>query len=140
MAAAFIVLLAVGAAVQVAVTELPHDDHQDVATQSHEEQLWHLLQDGSAAWDADEEDTMGPIKGIKCSVCTSLVKKLKKIVGDDPDEDAINTALNKVCSIGKRQNRICKQLVKKFRQQLSDALQEDDDPQAVCTTLGLCKG
>lgn len=29
---------------------------------------------------------MGPGKGIKCRACVGLVKKLQKIVGDDPDE------------------------------------------------------
>lgn len=127
-------------AVQVAVTEPPRDDHRDLDAGSHWEQQWHLLQDGSAAWDADEGDAMGPGKGIKCRVCVSLVKKVQKIVGDDPDEDAINDALNKVCSTGRRQRSICKQLLKKLRQQLSDALQNNDDPRDVCTTLGLCKG
>lgn len=122
----------------------------------------------SPQWDADEGDAMGPGKGIKCRVCVSLVKKVQKIVGDDPDEvsgaqgvltgsggpavaasltpwgrdpqDAINDALNKVCSTGRRQRSICKQLLKKLRQQLSDALQNNDDPRDVCTTLGLCKG
>uniref|UniRef100_A0A8V0Z2M0 Granulysin n=1 Tax=Gallus gallus TaxID=9031 RepID=A0A8V0Z2M0_CHICK len=127
-------------AVQVAVTEPPRDDHRDLDAGSHWEQQWHLLQDGSAAWDADEGDAMGPGKGIKCRFCVSLVKKVQKIVGDDPDEDAINDALNKVCSTGRRQRSICKQLLKKLRQQLSDALQNNDDPRDVCTTLGLCKG
>ncbi|XP_042748521.1 antimicrobial peptide NK-lysin-like [Lagopus leucura] len=140
MAAALIVLLALGAAVQVAVTELPRDEHQAVAAGSRWEQQWHLLGDGSAAWDADEGDAMGPGKGIKCRACVALVKKLQKIVGDDPDEEAIDTALDKVCSTGKRQKNICRQLVKKLRQQLSDALQDDDDPRSVCTTLGMCKG
>lgn len=122
----------------------------------------------STQWDADEGDAMGPGKGIKCRACIALVKKLQKIVGDDPDEvsgvcgvleesggpeaavaltprgrdpqEAINTALDKVCSTGKRQKNICRQLVKKLRQQLSDALQDDDDPRSVCTTLGMCKG
>uniref|UniRef100_A0A8V0Z8H1 Granulysin n=1 Tax=Gallus gallus TaxID=9031 RepID=A0A8V0Z8H1_CHICK len=129
-----------GGAVQVAVTEPPRDDHRDLDAGSHWEQQWHLLQDGSAAWDADEGDAMGPGKGIKCRFCVSLVKKVQKIVGDDPDEDAINDALNKVCSTGRRQRSICKQLLKKLRQQLSDALQNNDDPRDVCTTLGLCKG
>uniref|UniRef100_A0A8C9FI98 Saposin B-type domain-containing protein n=1 Tax=Pavo cristatus TaxID=9049 RepID=A0A8C9FI98_PAVCR len=140
MATALIVLLALGAAMQVAVTELPHDEHRDVAAGSRWEQQWHLLQDGSAEWDADEGDAMGLGKGIKCSACVSLVKKVQKIVGDNPDEEAINTALGKVCSKGKRWKSICRQLVKKLRQQLSDALQEDGDPRSVCTTLGLCKG
>ncbi|XP_065601106.1 granulysin [Cyrtonyx montezumae] len=141
MAAAAIVLLALGAAVQVALTELPHDDqHWNVATGSHWEQQWHLLQDGSAMWDGDEGDTTRPGKGVKCKTCTSVVKRLKKIVGDDPSEDTITEALGKVCGVGKRQSAVCKWLVKKFRQQLSAALQEDDDPRAVCSTLGLCEG
>ncbi|XP_042693378.1 antimicrobial peptide NK-lysin-like isoform X2 [Centrocercus urophasianus] len=140
MAAALIVLLALGAAMQVAVTELPHDEHQAVAAGSRWEQQWHLLEDGSAAWDADEGDAMGLGKGIKCRACVTLVKKLQKIVGDDPDEEAINTALDKVCGAGKRLKNICRQLVKKLRQQLSDALQDDDNPRSVCTTLGMCKG
>ncbi|XP_072213084.1 granulysin isoform X2 [Excalfactoria chinensis] len=140
MAAALIVLLAVAAAVQVAVTELPHDDQRDVAAESPWEQQWQLLKDGPAVWDADEGDATGPGKGIKCGACVSLVKKLQKIVGDDPDEEAVSAALDKVCGAKKRQKGICRQLGKKLRQQLSDALQDDSDPRSVCTTLQLCKG
>ncbi|XP_015738471.1 antimicrobial peptide NK-lysin [Coturnix japonica] len=137
MAAAIIVMMAMGAVLQVVVTEPPHDDQRDVAAGSPWEQQWQLLQDGSAVW--DEGDAMGPGK-MKCSACVKLVKKLQKIVGDDPDEEAIGTALGQVCGTKRILKGICRQLGKKLRQQLSDALQDDSDPRSVCTTLGLCKG
>lgn len=59
--------------------------------------------------------------------------------GRDPQE-AIGTALGQVCGTKRILKGICRQLGKKLRQQLSDALQDDSDPRSVCTTLGLCKG
>ncbi|NXI71017.1 NKL protein, partial [Anseranas semipalmata] len=79
-------------------------------------------------------------KGKKCIMCTKLLKQLKKMVGDNPDEEAIEVAMQKVCSaMGKRLGWACKKIVKKYREQIYEALQNDEDPQDTCATMKLCK-
>ncbi|NWZ30090.1 NKL protein, partial [Asarcornis scutulata] len=85
-------------------------------------------------------DAAPPGKGKKCSICTKVLQQLKKMVGDDPDEDTVNAALRKVCGAMKGLGRLCKAMVKKFGPQIAEALQNDDDPQDVCTSLKFCKG
>lgn len=107
-------------------------------------------------------------KGLKCSVCTKILEKMKEVAGDDPDEVSwgargrggrcphatlltpvslvsppqamAEAALGKGCKVlGRRLGRLCRGLVRKFRQQLSQALQDGDEPRAACAAIGLCK-
>lgn len=123
----------------------------------------------SPQWDEDEGDVAAPGKGKKCSICTKVLQQLKKMVGDDPDEvrgaqgelggrgggpvtaapltargwcpqETVKAALRKVCGAMKGLGRVCKAMVKKFGSQIAEALQNDDDPEDVCTNLKFCKG
>lgn len=54
-------------------------------------------------------------------------------------QDTIQKALKTVCkALGRRLVRPCKSLVRKYKDQISDALQNGSDPQDTCTDLGLC--
>lgn len=35
---------------------------------------------------ATDGDGVGQSRGIKCSLCTKVLKKIKSLAGDDPDE------------------------------------------------------
>lgn len=115
---------------------------RDVATaiRCQKEQQCRQLWGSLGTWDEDEGDAALPGKGKKCNVCTKVLQQLKKMVGDDPDEDAVNDALRKVCGVLKGLGRLCKSLVKKYSEQISEALQNDDEPQDVCAALKFCKG
>ncbi|NWR56732.1 NKL protein, partial [Bucorvus abyssinicus] len=85
-------------------------------------------------------DAVAPGKGLKCNLCTKILEKIKAVAGDDPDEATADKALDKGCRVlGKRLGRLCKGLVKKFREQLSQELQNGDEPRDICTAIGLCK-
>ncbi|NWS64597.1 NKL protein, partial [Chunga burmeisteri] len=85
-------------------------------------------------------DVMVPGRGKKCSLCTKILEQIKAMAGEDPDEAAVDAALGKACrALGKRLGRLCKQLVRKYRDQISEALQNDDQPQDTCTAIGFCK-
>ncbi|XP_069733630.1 saposin-C-like isoform X2 [Phaenicophaeus curvirostris] len=107
---------------------------QDVATATQRD-LW----DSLAMQDVTQGD--GVIaRGKKCSLCTKILTKLKEMVGEDPDEEAVAAALNKGCrTLGKLLGRFCKWVVKKKRDQIIQALQDDEDPRDTCTALGFCK-
>ncbi|KAM6369654.1 granulysin [Pluvialis apricaria] len=151
MAAAFLlVLVAVGVA-QAAVPEPcqggPAYWCQDMATatQCRREQycrdLWDSLALGDVAeGDVDNWDRWGPGKGKKCSLCTKILEQIKAMAGEDPDEAAVEKALGKACRVlGKRLGRACKQIVKKYREQISEALQNGDEPQDTCAAIGFCE-
>ncbi|KAM9215836.1 antimicrobial peptide NK-lysin-like [Leptosomus discolor] len=149
MAATFLlVLVAVGAA-WAAVPEPcqggPASWCQDVATavRCHREPYCRDLWDSLALWDGAEGDVaegdaMAPDKGKKkCSLCTKIVEQIKAVAGEDPDEAAVEAALGKGCrALGKVLGRVCKWLVKKFKEQLSEALQNGDRPRDACVAIG----
>ncbi|NXV82893.1 NKL protein, partial [Atlantisia rogersi] len=85
-------------------------------------------------------DAAAPGKGKKCTLCTKILQQAQAMAGEDPDEEAVQAALGKVCrALGKRLGRVCKGLVKKFGDQISEALQNGDQPQDICMAIGLCK-
>ncbi|NXS49196.1 NKL protein, partial [Balaeniceps rex] len=85
-------------------------------------------------------DVMALGRGKKCRLCTKILDKVKAIAGDDPDEAAVDAALGKVCrALGKSLGRVCKRLVKKYRDQITEALQNGNQAQDTCAAIGFCK-
>ncbi|KAL2296206.1 hypothetical protein Nmel_018500 [Mimus melanotis] len=98
--------------------------------------LWDSLALGNVA-DGDSE-AQG--KRIKCSVCTKVLKRIRKLAGDDPDEAAVAAALQKGCRrLGGVMGKVCQQLVKKYQDQITEGLQNGDMPQDICSALGFCQ-
>ncbi|XP_062452815.1 antimicrobial peptide NK-lysin-like [Rhea pennata] len=95
--------------------------------------------DGS--WDLADGTQEEQAPGKKCTLCTKILQLLKKAVGDEPEEDAVEAALAKVCkAVGKRLGPLCKRLVKKYREQIMEALENGQDPVDTCKAMRLCKG
>ncbi|NXV22882.1 NKL protein, partial [Cepphus grylle] len=85
-------------------------------------------------------DISGPGRGKKCSLCIKILQQIKAMAGDDPDEVAVEKALGKACQVlGRRLGRACKRVVKKYREEISEALQNGDQPQDTCAAIGFCK-
>ncbi|XP_040474162.1 antimicrobial peptide NK-lysin-like [Falco naumanni] len=151
MAAALLLVLVAVGVVEAAVPEPcqggPASWCQDMATaiQCRKEQYCRDHWDSLALWDmaegdAAEGDAVAPGRWKKCSLCTKIMEKFKSIAGEDPDEAAVQAALNKGCrALGKRPGRFCKQLVKKYREQISEALQSEEQPQDTCAAINFCK-
>ncbi|NXX30940.1 NKL protein, partial [Nicator chloris] len=79
-------------------------------------------------------------KGIKCSLCTKALKKMQALAGDNPDEAAVAAALQKGCQVlGRSMGRLCKWLVKKHQDQITEGLQNGDMPRDICTAMGICR-
>ncbi|NXQ37387.1 SAP protein, partial [Alaudala cheleensis] len=79
-------------------------------------------------------------RGIKCSLCTKVLKKIQALAGDNPDEAAVEAALQKGCrGLRRSMGRVCQQLVKKYQEQISDGLQNGDMPRDICTAMGICR-
>ncbi|NXR07572.1 NKL protein, partial [Semnornis frantzii] len=78
-------------------------------------------------------------KGKKCKLCTKILEQMKAMAGENPDEAAVEAALAKGCrGLGRSLGRACRRLVKKHREELSEALLGAEPPRTVCATIGLC--
>ncbi|NXN40365.1 NKL protein, partial [Rhinoptilus africanus] len=92
-------------------------------------------------------DMWGLGRGRECSSCTKLVELIKGTAGDDPDEAAVEAAVDKVCQmLGKRLIQagkwlvpVCKWLVNKSWEGISEALRNGDQPQDPCAAFSFCK-
>ncbi|NXX21061.1 NKL protein, partial [Podargus strigoides] len=85
-------------------------------------------------------DVLAPGRGKKCSLCTKILGKVKAMAGEDPDEAAVAAALSKCC--GARAGpwgRLCRRLLRKYRDRIGAALRDGRDPRAVCAAIGLCR-
>ncbi|XP_074837909.1 antimicrobial peptide NK-lysin-like isoform X3 [Carettochelys insculpta] len=92
-------------------------------------------------WDQPAEEDEARPPGKKCRFCTKMMEQLKAMIGDDPDEESINNALRSVCkAMGRVMGRMCKALVKKYKDQLLEALQNNEDATEFCTNIRMCKG
>ncbi|XP_043359003.1 prosaposin-like isoform X2 [Dermochelys coriacea] len=77
---------------------------------------------------------------VKCTICTKIMKKLKSMVGDDPDKDSITEAEDKLCGVvGWSLRTLCRSVVKKFKSKIMQALQDGQDPKEICTSLKMCR-
>ncbi|NXY87003.1 NKL protein, partial [Alcedo cyanopectus] len=75
-----------------------------------------------------------------CSLCVKILEQVRETAGEDPDEAAVDSALGKVCrALGRRLSRVCKSLVKKYREKISEAVQNGEEPRDVCVAMGICK-
>ncbi|KAM4756441.1 uncharacterized protein ACIQIH_019217 isoform 2-T2 [Cyanocitta cristata] len=101
------------------------------------------MADGSDMADGNDTadgDSVAQGRGIKCKLCTKALKKIQALAGDDPDEAAVAAALQKGCqALGRVKGKLCQQLVKKFRDQITEELQNGDTPRDICTALGICQ-
>ncbi|NXS08073.1 NKL protein, partial [Neodrepanis coruscans] len=83
---------------------------------------------------------VAPGRRIKCSLCTKALKKIKILAGDNPDEAAVRTAIEKGCRLlGRLLGKLCRKMVSKYHDQISEELQNGDSPRHICTAIGFCK-
>ncbi|NXM05319.1 NKL protein, partial [Tyrannus savana] len=85
-------------------------------------------------------DDVGLGRRMKCSLCTKALKKIQVLAGDNPDEAAVTAALKKGCRLlGRLLGKQCQKLVSRYREQISQGLQDGDTPRDICTAMGFCK-
>ncbi|NXQ05389.1 SAP protein, partial [Vidua macroura] len=85
-------------------------------------------------------DGVGQGRGIKCSLCTKVLKKIQSLAGDNPDELAVAAALQKGCRmLGRVLGKVCQRLMNKYRDQIKEELQNGDTPRDICTAMGICR-
>ncbi|NXI86774.1 SAP protein, partial [Rhipidura dahli] len=79
-------------------------------------------------------------RGLKCKLCTKALKKIQALAGDNPNEEAVAAALQKGCRVlGRVMGKLCQKLVNKYRDQITEGLQNGDMPQDICTAMGICR-
>uniref|UniRef100_A0A8C5UAA7 Saposin B-type domain-containing protein n=1 Tax=Malurus cyaneus samueli TaxID=2593467 RepID=A0A8C5UAA7_9PASS len=95
---------------------------------------------GGDTWDNGDEDGVAQGRKVKCSLCTKILEKIQALAGDDPDEEALAAALRKGCrKLGRLMAKPCQQLVKKYKDQITEGLQNGDAPRNICIALRICR-
>ncbi|XP_051578064.1 NK-lysin tandem duplicate 2 [Myxocyprinus asiaticus] len=75
----------------------------------------------------------------KCSICKSIIKKVKKKISSKATPDEIKKKLNNTCEKLPVFKSQCKCFIKKYMSTLIDELHTTDGPNTICTKLSLCK-
>ncbi|XP_015274996.1 PREDICTED: granulysin [Gekko japonicus] len=106
------------------------------AVECRREQYCWDLQSSALLW----ETLSAPVPGKKCSVCIKIMQKLQDLAGEDPDEEAINNAIQKTCqALGKPLSWVCKTMLKKFKNKIIQAMENNEDPKEICVDLKMCR-
>ncbi|NWV04455.1 SAP protein, partial [Ptilonorhynchus violaceus] len=85
-------------------------------------------------------DGVAQDRGIKCRLCTKVLKKIQVLAGDNPDKAAVTAALQKGCRLlGQVTGKLCQRLVNKYQEQITEGLQNGDTPRDICTAMGICQ-
>ncbi|XP_078521667.1 uncharacterized protein LOC144790897 [Lissotriton helveticus] len=78
--------------------------------------------------------------GLKCRACKYVFNYLKKKVSDDHSEEEISSALDKVCKSVLFLLRIpCKMVVRKYRDAITQAFEDEEDSATFCAKVKLCR-
>jgi hypothetical protein len=79
------------------------------------------------------------VNSVECSVCKYVVSYVAHVIEDNKTEAAIESALEKVCTILPHAlNASCVQFVITFGPQLVKLIEKYDDPVKVCDALKVC--
>ncbi|XP_042630608.1 antimicrobial peptide NK-lysin-like [Cyprinus carpio] len=102
---------------------------------------WEIREVDSAE-DQDEEisaDDAMMQSSVECSLCKSIIKKVKKMIPSNATPDEIKTKLNNTCEKVRLLRVQCKHFVQKYLHDLIDELMTDDGPKTLCTKIKICK-
>ncbi|KAM8786876.1 granulysin [Rhynchonycteris naso] len=83
--------------------------------------------------------TMQEGQGGRCWFCRKIIKKLRKIVGEQPNKDTIAQATSRVCNMQVLLRGLCKRTIKIFLRRISKDIMAGKTPQEVCVDIRMCK-
>ncbi|XP_048369295.1 granulysin [Sphaerodactylus townsendi] len=116
---------------------------KDMATavECRREQYCWSLHSSSLLWGTlFEEEEEAPAPGKKCSMCIKIMQKLQDLAGQDPDDEAINTAIGRACKVlPKPLSWVCKTMLKKFKDKIIEAMENGENPKEICVDLKICR-
>ncbi|XP_066525756.1 antimicrobial peptide NK-lysin-like [Hoplias malabaricus] len=74
----------------------------------------------------------------KCWMCKWAMKWLKKHIGNKDKAEAIKQKLHEVCDNIRIQKSLCKKIVTKNIDILTEELSTNDDPATICASINMC--
>ncbi|XP_066228432.1 granulysin isoform X1 [Saccopteryx leptura] len=83
--------------------------------------------------------TMREGQSGRCWFCQKIIKKLRKIVGEQPNKDTIAQAASRVCNRQVLLRGLCKRTMKTFLRRISKDIMAGKTPQKVCVDIRMCK-
>nr|XP_033804828.1 pulmonary surfactant-associated protein B-like isoform X2 [Geotrypetes seraphini] len=125
--------------------ELWCQDQETAAVCAREDYCMHIWQNAPKKLNAVGEEMLVefPLKigrKWKCKTCIKVMEKLSLLVGEDASDDDISSALKKVCrNIGVFMKIPCRILISLFKDKISDALQNNQNPQEFCKMIKMCR-
>uniref|UniRef100_A0A4W4GZW8 Saposin B-type domain-containing protein n=1 Tax=Electrophorus electricus TaxID=8005 RepID=A0A4W4GZW8_ELEEL len=87
--------------------------------------------------DDDLNENLVKLPGA-CWACKWIIKTLKRQLGTETNMGAIKMALNTVCDQIGFLKFLCKPLVSKYMDVLTEELSTTDNPAIACANIGIC--
>ncbi|OCT71933.1 hypothetical protein XELAEV_18034910mg [Xenopus laevis] len=87
--------------------------------------------------------TKNPLPGnnVLCEVCELMVSQLEKLLDNNRTRENIKHGLEKVCKLLPSQyTQKCEDMIEEYSDALIELLEQEANPQAICTALGYCSG
>uniref|UniRef100_UPI0037E808E6 antimicrobial peptide NK-lysin n=1 Tax=Semicossyphus pulcher TaxID=241346 RepID=UPI0037E808E6 len=86
----------------------------------------------------DRMEERGPFP-FACQACRSVVEKVRKELGRDSSRRNVERVLDKACrKVGRLLRSACKSILRRFKNQLVDAIINGGSPRSVCSQARLC--
>ncbi|XP_045664749.1 antimicrobial peptide NK-lysin-like [Ursus americanus] len=108
----------------------PEDHDLSMADMSEEEQFFEIL-----AREALKSDP----KIFICKPCKFMIKMLRKILGEDIDEEAIKQAASKLCRKTLMPKMLCNDVIGKYLGAITQGILNDKSPQEICVKIRMCR-
>ncbi|KAF7242148.1 Antimicrobial peptide NK-lysin [Varanus komodoensis] len=85
-----------------------------------------------------EAEALAPL--FKCTICKKIVKKLRDLAGDDPDDEKVDRAIKTLCKVlGKFLQGLCKRFLRLYKAKLVMDLQNGMETDEICVDLKICR-
>ncbi|XP_054433602.1 granulysin [Pteronotus mesoamericanus] len=78
-------------------------------------------------------------QGITCWLCKKIIKRLRRIVGEQPNEDTVAQAVSRVCDKLKLLKGVCRRTMNKFLGRIAQDVTAGKTPHDVCVDILICK-
>ncbi|XP_044910445.1 antimicrobial peptide NK-lysin-like [Felis catus] len=76
---------------------------------------------------------------IKCKICKVTIQGLRKVLGHDITQEAIRQAASLVCRQLSPLDGICKDIINKFLDKITQGIMNGKSAEEICAKLRLCK-
>ncbi|OCT70252.1 hypothetical protein XELAEV_18037174mg [Xenopus laevis] len=82
-----------------------------------------------------------PENNVYCEVCELMISQIEKLLDNNRTRENIKQSLEKVCKLLPSQyTQKCEDIIDEYFDPLIELLEQEANPEVICTTLGYCSG